>query len=481
MAELEVVAQYKSLPARVILSVLVLLMPLWGVLAPIVFCIGLWATFQDVNGLLGSSTRLVQTVGVLLGLAIITIVGVLLTLAFADNKITASKAGLRIPFFLAFGTFFKRSFAWSEIKSIRLIGETEAPIKNLALELRTNTDQPIQVHLGKVQEAELEQLMIATELWCTAAVKDPKLESLHNRLQGPGGDHAKLSYTSMWEDELERRFSATAFVPLEPGLSIQNDRLRVVRQLSFGGLSAIYLCQDQGKDLVVLKESVIPPDSKPEIKEKAEELFARESRFLMKLKHERIVKVLDYFAESGRNYMLLEYINGQDLRQYVKQHGPCNDQTVLLWLIQICDILTYLHTQEPPVVHRDLTPDNVVLREDGTLKLIDFGAANELIGTATGTLVGKQAFISPEQLRGKATTSSDIYALGCSMFFLLTGEDPEPLSVSCVKEMRSEVTAELSELIEQCTEMESSARPQSAVTVKERAEAILASLQTRVS
>lgn len=348
------------------------------------------------------------------------------------------------------------------------------------MELKTARQRSILLFLGKIPETELEQLMIATDLWCTDAVKDSKLETLHNRLQGSGGDQARLSYTSMWEDELERRFAATAFVPLEPGLNLQNGRLRVVRQLSFGGLSAIYLCQDQGKDLVVLKESVIPPDSKPEIRQKAEELFARESRFLMKLDHSQIVKVLDYFAESGRNYMLLEYINGQDLRQYVKQHGSCNEQTALLWLCQVCDILTYLHGQEPPVVHRDLTPDNVVLREDGTLKLIDFGAANELIGTATGTLVGKQAFISPEQLRGKATTSSDIYALGCSMFYLLTGEDPEPLSVSCVKDVRTEVSSELSALVENCTDMEATARPQSASAVKERAEAILASMKSGV-
>lgn len=480
MAELEVVAQYKSFPARAVLSVIVLLMPLWGVLAPIIFCIGIWASCNDWAGMLSSPTRMVQTIGALLGLAIITIVGVLLTLAFADNKITASKAGLRIPFFLSFHTFFRRNFAWSDINSVQLIGDANAPIKDLIMELKTARQRSILLFLGKIPETELEQLMIATDLWCTDAVKDSKLETLHNRLQGSGGDQARLSYTSMWEDELERRFAATAFVPLEPGLNLQNGRLRVVRQLSFGGLSAIYLCQDQGKDLVVLKESVIPPDSKPEIRQKAEELFARESRFLMKLDHSQIVKVLDYFAESGRNYMLLEYINGQDLRQYVKQHGSCNEQTALLWLCQVCDILTYLHGQEPPVVHRDLTPDNVVLREDGTLKLIDFGAANELIGTATGTLVGKQAFISPEQLRGKATTSSDIYALGCSMFYLLTGEDPEPLSVSCVKDVRTEVSSELSALVENCTDMEATARPQSASAVKERAEAILASMKSGV-
>ncbi len=478
MAELEVIAQYKSWPVRAVLSVVVLLMPLWGVLAPIAFCFILGMAVTDYRNLfMGDSTRIIQIIGVQLGLVLMTITGVLLTLAFADNRIIASKAGLRIPFFLSFGTLCRRSFAWSDIKAVKLAGDENGKTSQLHLEITTRQNRPVNMCIGKIQEAELEQLLIATELWCTEAVKDPKLEALHNRLQGNNGDVSRLSYTAMWEDELERRFAATAFVPLEPNLFLLSGRLRVVRQLAFGGLSAIYLCQESGKDLVVLKESVIPPDSKPEIREKAEELFGREAKFLMKLKHNQIVKVIDYFVESGRNYMLLEHINGQDLRQYVKQHGPCNEQTALLWASQICDIVSYLHEQDPPVIHRDLTPDNVVLREDGNLKLIDFGAANELIGTATGTLVGKQAYISPEQLRGKATKSSDIYALGCSLYFLLTGADPEPLSVSSPKSVRPELSDGVNSLVEQCTDMDSSCRPENASAVKALAETLLKSIR----
>lgn len=466
MAELEVVAQYKSWPARAVLSVVVLLMPLWGVLAPFALCLCLYAALNEWSTIIADNSRLVQSVGIVLGLIFLTITGVLLTLGFADNRVIASKAGLRIPFFLSFRSFFRRSFAWSDIQTLRLHGEDIENTKNLCLEIGSRGNRTVRLHLGKMQESELEQLLIATELWCNEAVKDAKLETLHNRLQGPTSDAARLSYTSMWEDELERRFAATAFVPLEPNLRLQNGRLCVVRQLAFGGLSAIYLCQEGGKDLVVLKESVIPPDSKPEVREKAEELFAREAKFLMRLKHDKIVKVLDYFVEANRNYMVLEHINGQDLRQYVKQHGRCDEKTALLWARQICEILEYLHAQEPPMVHRDLTPDNVVLRDDGTLKLIDFGAANELIGTATGTLVGKQAYISPEQLRGKATTSSDIYALGCSLYFLLTGEDPEPLSVSSPASVRSDLSSSVNELVEKCTDMSADKRPASAKELK---------------
>ena len=86
--------------------------------------------------------------------------------------------------------------------------------------------------------------------------------------------------------------------------------------------------------------------------------------------------------------------------------------------------------------------------------LIDFGAANEFVGTATGTLVGKQAYISPEQLRGKASTSSDIYALGGTLYFLLTGTDPEALSASRPKSQNESVSSAVDDLVKQCTEME---------------------------
>jgi serine/threonine protein kinase len=101
---------------------------------------------------------------------------------------------------------------------------------------------------------------------------------------------------------------------------------------------------------------------------------------------------------------------------------------VVRWLLEAAKILQYLHSQSPPLIHRDVTPDNLVLARDGCLSLIDFGAANALLGTATGTLVGKQSYIAPEQFRGKAGLSSDIYSLGATVYFALTGREPEPLT-----------------------------------------------------
>ncbi|MFA6558405.1 MAG: protein kinase, partial [Candidatus Obscuribacterales bacterium] len=137
---------------------------------------------------------------------------------------------------------------------------------------------------------------------------------------------------------------------------------------------------------------------------------------------------------------------------------------VLQWAEQIALIIDYLHKQEPPVIHRDLTPDNLVLRPDGTIVAIDFGAANEFIGNATGTFVGKQSYIAPEQFRGKACLQSDIYAFGGTLYYLLTGEDPEALSQSEPGE-KIELSAQLNDLVKRCTDLEVETRMSSATEI----------------
>lgn len=112
----------------------------------------------------------------------------------------------------------------------------------------------------------------------------------------------------------------------------------------------------------------------------------------------------------------------------------------------------------PPVIHRDITPDNIVLNEDGKLVLVDFGAANEFLSTVTGTMIGKQGYMPPEQFRGRATTQSDIYALGCTLHFLLTGTDPEPLSQPRTREIAPSISDEVQQIVLACTEPELNTR-----------------------
>jgi serine/threonine protein kinase len=117
-----------------------------------------------------------------------------------------------------------------------------------------------------------------------------------------------------------------------------------------------------------------------------------------------------------------------------------------------------LHTHDPVILHRDLTPDNVVFDDDGHVRLIDFGAAREFLEGITGTMIGKQCYMPPEQLQGCASPRSDIYSFGGTLHFLLTGEDPIALS-DCRPREQVECSEELSELIRQCTSFDEHERP----------------------
>jgi serine/threonine protein kinase len=120
----------------------------------------------------------------------------------------------------------------------------------------------------------------------------------------------------------------------------------------------------------------------------------------------------------------------------------------------MCEILSYMHAQTPPVIHRDFTPENLMFSSDGMLRLIDFNVAQQLDSTTTRTIAGKHAFIPPEQFRGTATVQSDIYAAGATLFYLLTGQEPEPISVSHPKTVEESVSEEMDETVARATALD---------------------------
>ncbi len=470
MAELEISVQYKSVPARAGMFAMGLLMPVWAIIVP--FCLGLF-----ISLLLQSPDRVtpMSAAMVLIGLILIPIVAIVVSAICEDDRLLISKEGLSFPVRMLPILRFRRERVWSDLQSVTLNltnSDVGKPTGDLTMFFKSGGAAPIR--LKDVPAQDLEQLLLAIEVWGVDCKRPPELVDFQNSLQNETRGIEQVSYTQMWEEELSRRFSATSFVPLEPGRSLGGGRLEIVRQLAFGGLSAIYLAQLQKGELVVVKEAVVPANADQASREKALDMFNREAMFLVKLNHPQIAKVYDYFFEDGRYYLTLEYLRGQDLRQLIKQNGAQPEENVLLWSRQIASILEYLHTQSPPIVHRDVTPDNLVRQADDQIVMIDFGAANEFVGTATGTLVGKQAYIAPEQLRGKASLSSDIYALGGTMYYLLTGQDPEALCESHPREVNKEVSVELDELVARCTAMEESDRPSNAQAVKTALDQLIA-------
>ncbi|MBR8827228.1 MAG: protein kinase [Gomphosphaeria aponina SAG 52.96 = DSM 107014] len=200
---------------------------------------------------------------------------------------------------------------------------------------------------------------------------------------------------------------------------------QILGTLGRGGMGITYLAWDKtGKSgsprLLVLKEM----NADMALIIKARELFEREARILKSLNHPGIPKYYDFFVEDEKKYLAMELVHGQNLEQKIYEKGPVLPQQATEWMIQVCQILEYLHSLQPPLVHRDVKPANLLWRNlDNRIILLDFGAVKE-IGTPSGTRIGAEGYSAPEQSRGKPCPQSDIYAVGTTLIFLITGESP---------------------------------------------------------
>ena len=210
-------------------------------------------------------------------------------------------------------------------------------------------------------------------------------------------------------------------------LSVQQKirHYQVLQTLGQGGMGTTYLAWDAAglagiPQLLVLKQM----NADMAKIAKAQELFEREAYTLKSLNHPGIPKYYDFFVEDGKKYLAMELIHGQDLEKRIFTNGPVTPSQAIAWMIQTCDILDYLHSQEPPLIHRDIKPANLMVRSSlNRIVLLDFGAVKE-IGTAPGTRIGAEGYCAPEQERGQPLTQSDLYAIGPTLIFLLTSENP---------------------------------------------------------
>jgi outer membrane protein assembly factor BamB/tRNA A-37 threonylcarbamoyl transferase component Bud32 len=216
---------------------------------------------------------------------------------------------------------------------------------------------------------------------------------------------------------------------MQPGVILQG-RYAIEGTLGVGGMSVVYRGRDMRfKDVVracAIKEMYqSAPDSGTRLLNLKN--FERESGLLATLAHPAIPKVYDFFEEHGRIYLILELVPGKDLETVLDEAGgPLDEARVLRWAVQLCEVLTYLHTQEPePIIFRDLKPSNIMVTDDDRIVLIDFGIARGLVrADKKGTVIGTEGYSPPEQYRGLAEPRGDIYALGATLHQLLTASDP---------------------------------------------------------
>ena len=154
--------------------------------------------------------------------------------------------------------------------------------------------------------------------------------------------------------------------------------------------------------------------------------FQREARAMAELNHPNIVSIRDIGEEDGQQFLVMEYVDGSDLKKYIQDHAPLSNNEVVRIMEEVLSAMTLAHQQG--IVHRDLKPQNILLTKDGTVKVTDFGIAvafAETSLTQTNSMLGSVHYLSPEQARGsKATVQSDIYAMGIMLFEMLTGHIP---------------------------------------------------------
>ena len=259
-------------------------------------------------------------------------------------------------------------------------------------------------------------------------------------------------------------------VQAAPVTSLLKNRYRTISVLGQGGMGAVYKAEDTelGNRLVAIKEMSQKGLNQHEASE-AVDGFKHEALLLAALMHPNLPRIYDHFSESGRWYLVMDFIEGETLETYLSRHA---DRTLpvpeaLAIGIQLCTVLDYLHTRRPPIIFRDLKPSNVLRTAGEQLYLIDFGIArNFKPGQAKDTMAfGSPGYAAPEQYgRAQTTPAADIYSLGAMLHEMLTGEDPSlnPFSFSSL----SVRPVELQDLLTQMLDMNPTKRPTSAAQVK---------------
>lgn len=207
------------------------------------------------------------------------------------------------------------------------------------------------------------------------------------------------------------------------------DEYLIVRLVARGGMGAIYrVVRTRDQTTWALKEMSETAASTRDVSQTVA-AFQREAATLQSLQHENLPQVIDLFESGGRHYMVMEFIRGQTLTGVLRSGVP-DEAQLLDWAGQVCRVLDYLHRQEPPIVYRDLKPDNIMIEADtGRVKLIDFGIARRYKGTQSKDtmLLGTPGYAAPEQYgrtQSETDVRADIYALGATLHHLLTGRDP---------------------------------------------------------
>lgn len=352
--------------------------------------------------------------------------------------------------------------------------------------------------ISDFNQAEKERLMYFFRTYCPEVLIE---EEVRYALVGTT-TLPDCTYTKLWLDSWnsDARRKRTELLAIDDEL--QGGSYKIIKFLGSGGKANIYLaschptstqpdwqarefileslpiCTESTAE-VVLKEYVVPMSDNKHAKAQSLASFENEIKMLSKLSHPGIVKLFDVFVEDQRVYLVLEKVDGISLKDLVDKEGPIVQERVIKIALAMCDVLVYLHNLIPPVVHRDFTPDNLLLGNTGSVKLVDFNVAQEGY-RHTQDVVGKPPYMSPEQFKGKAESQSDIYSLACILYLLLTGLEPIPISQSHPIEKAPSISPSLDAIVAKGTAINLEDRYKTIQEMKEDLERVALELKMQV-
>jgi serine/threonine protein kinase len=253
---------------------------------------------------------------------------------------------------------------------------------------------------------------------------------------------------------------------------VLNNRYRIVKLLGQGGFGAVYRAWDSNLNRAcAVKENM---DTSPE----AQRQFTREATVLANLSHPNLPRVTDHFIlPSQGQYLVMDYVEGDDLAGVLRQRGPIPVQQAVIWISQVADALIYLHSRQPPVVHRDIKPANIKITPEGKAMLVDFGLVklyNPQMKTTMGARAVTPGYAPPEQYgQGSTDARSDLYALGATLYNILTGQEPlesvqrmSGTQMKPIQMLNTAVPASVGQTIERAMRLEPTQRYQSVAEMK---------------